>query len=679
MSENAYHTSIRLLREHHIAEALSYQRKWLGRLNDGNLNDTFESLVSDNNLLVNDFLSGREDSGRLEVRRQLEVRAYRLVDELYERMRILTNSRREFALLRQVKNDLMVLHPNPDKPEEVLYYFWLTRECSPVYEKRFAEFVSVAGKQLPVNGIILAEAAIAGVMLSILRCFSLKKFMLLFDVTRLTSSVKLRAKALVAVVMLMLKYESRWEAFPELTQMFSLLLDDEMTASLAGRVVWELVFTLHTDEANDLIDAIDKENFKPQSQIILLDDSEDQPEWLRKVSEQIFDSISTISELSEKGVDISFGHLRSARQEAFFTRHELNWFVSFDPENPFLHFSADSPTAKKILSQLEENNICDSDKYAVCIFFNKMKSLSQFTDEQWEMVAQQASEESDLTVSEREIRNAVRDLYRFFRLNPWSVPDDMYDILEDLPASGIFDLISADISLREKTADVYITTSRYAGALTFYQYLAAKEPTAQVYQRIGFAYEKLQQYDNALEAYSRADIIVLDDNWTQWRMSRCLQQLSRYAEALELIDRLIERNGEKRRYLLARAHCLEQTQRNPEAQNIYYQLILENVDDIDVMRRLSLNLMLADNIDAALDYALEVAEKEEAVKEDFLKAGWLLLFKRRMQESLEYFRRASVDSKELLGMFEADAARMPSQLINEDDVNMMREAIASEN
>lgn len=677
MAENAYNISLRLIAEEHLSEALHRQSKWLSKLADGNLSDRFEALLADDRRLVDDFLAGNPDPSRAEVVRSLKARAYLLVDEVYERMRILTNSRREFALLRQVRNNLLTLHTDESDPESILYYFWLTSDVSPVYQRRFEELVQHAD-------IVVAEAAAAGVMLSLFRRFSEERLLMLITLAQATDKQKLCAKVITAIMALCLKYEDRLDIFPVLKKALLFLFGDEDLRKMCLSALWQIAFTLRTDEANDIIqamqnsvfDAINTQNIKPESPLIIIDDSDDQPEWLRQLSDRIYNSMGAISEMSSSGVDLSFGHLRSARQVKFFTQHEINWFISFTTENKYLDFPADTQVGHKILSMLEQNNLCDSDKYAICVFYQQMQSFANVTDEQWEMIAENASDAASLPSAERNVQYAVRDLYRFFRLNPWNVPDDLREVTDGICRSRLLVLLQPDADYIERLADIYATTSRYQQAIDLYERLIEIEPSAVTYQRIGFAFERLQRFDDALQAYERADIIELDDNWTQWRMVHCLQHLSEHDKAIALLDRLIERNGTKHSYLLARAHSLEQTGKAVEAQQIYFELLFEKEDDLEVMRRLSLNLMLAGKFQQALSYASPVTDSDKSTKEDTLKVAWLLLALGNFTESLGYFRKAVADTGEQLRLFDADAARIPAGLIPAEYITFMREAIA---
>lgn len=124
---NAYQQSTQLLLSNRIIEGLACQRKWLTRLNDGRLNDELESIREDYRRLAEYFVNSVSDPQRSQLIGQLTLRSFDLIDEVYERMRVLTNKRQEFALIRSTNTQRFeqIRDVNGWNATNLFNYFWL--------------------------------------------------------------------------------------------------------------------------------------------------------------------------------------------------------------------------------------------------------------------------------------------------------------------------------------------------------------------------------------------------------------------------------------------------------------------------------------------------------------------------------------------------------------------------
>ena len=58
-------------------------------------------------------------------------------------------------------------------------------------------------------------------------------------------------------------------------------------------------------------------------------------------------------------------------------------------------------------------------------------------------------------------------------------------------------------------------------------------PLAALYQKIGYSYQQTSQFEKALDAYTKADLIQPDDLWTVKKMALCYRLSGNFAKALE--------------------------------------------------------------------------------------------------------------------------------------------------
>lgn len=689
---NAYYKAINALAKGQLTEAIRLQEPWLTKLHDGDLNDQRTSLLSDNQLMLNYFLSACDENA--DVRRSLLARTYVFLDEVYELMRLKTNSRHEFELLRNIDKQARTISDVSRDPYEVFDYFWLTRKPDRQQQQRLSDFLG--------NGdTLLALTAISGIMLNTLRSFSEERLQWLMEAYISTDNDTIRQRLIVAVCLLLLKYDKRLTCFPGLNGTFDSMLDVDGCRESMLLVIEQMILTLRIPEADDAVKTVQNKVFdmmrdrktvgdKLSKLIVIDEDEEDQPDWLQHFQDSITDTISRLAQLAEQGVDVNFAHFKPMREFRYFTTAEASWLIPFYSSNKRLNLDFSTRIGALLQSALEKRGLCDSDKYAMCVMYQQMQNIKEISEQQWKVVAEQIEDyaqaplETNLTA-----KHYLQDIYRYFQLNAWKVPNDFSAALEAVVDSNLLRKLSPTADWLIRQADVLVRTGRFASAIELYKWALGQlydSPDmfdglgAQLYQKIGYAYESKAMYKEALDAYTHADLFAVDQRWTLWHIAKCELQLENYDKALELIERLCKLFSPSRRYLLFRAAIYERLDNHDAANDVYYQMLAADSSDKEALRHLSRSLLLGGHAQKAIRFSQQLVSSPDHSQDDLLLHAWLLLFNADIKGAYSAFLNAEADPHKRLSLFDQDSERIPHdvlQLIPSNRLALFRDLLCS--
>lgn len=576
---NAYYDSCELLAKGEILQALNRQQNWMDKLQNQEINDSCKQILQTYDYLISYFLENQEDPSRWEVRNKLILQAYALIDDIYERMRIMTNSSKEFEYLRT----------NVYPSQSLFTTIWLQQNWS---EDDRAEF----NKILLSDDDIQKCLAISALTLNCLRRFSENRILALFDsIAYLQNQAKERA--FVGLVLILLKYNERIVYFSRITEALQMLLQQENVREHIAEILYQFVLTKKTFMAEKAIEEMQqkvmqnlpKSATEEQLKVVILDENEDNPKWLEKTQKNISKEMNELTNLNNEGVDVNYGHLKMSFYNPFFSNSVENWFTPYYQENPQLDYDFSSTVGRLLADILKVNEMCDADKYALCFFYKQVQSLSNnMNEEQWKMVGQQFNLQ-DYTVMISDNKYAIdyiRTLFRFFNLNNFRYNNEWDTLVNKIPMSYLFKKCEIPSALQMKIIDIFLQVERFSIAKNMLSELVKIQPTLENYQRLGFCYEKTNEPKEAIKFYSYAELLSENDKWTLLHLSYCYEADNQRIEALRTIDTLINMHGQKRAYLVWKSELLALMQRADEYKNLLYQIEILYPDFTPVKRLL---------------------------------------------------------------------------------------------
>lgn len=121
----------------------------------------------------------------------------------------------------------------------------------------------------------------------------------------------------------------------------------------------------------------------------------------------------------------------------------------------------------------------------------------------------------------------IHDLYRFFKLSQRR--NEFHNIFQEEIALHrnpvLKELLSAP-ELLVAVADFHFRKEHPAEALELYRILIdRKQANADIFQKTGFCLQKEKRYQEAVDAYLKADMLKPDHLWTLRHLATCYRQM----------------------------------------------------------------------------------------------------------------------------------------------------------
>lgn len=529
--------------------------------------DEWRNLEQTYNYMLKYTVEGIQDPERQKIYRKLIISVYELADIIFEAARLKTSSSVEYERKRGIHNlvkpdfknqiqqledfyiqkELISLVDEADiksdaKKEDaknhhqkmvaLFYHFWLQNELTDE-EKTFlqqffaSELIQDAYKSFIVSALIL----------SLLRNFDEGKFSVLFDIYNL-QNIEIRQRALVGILISVFKYDSRMPFYPALTGRLALLNEEPGFKQNLERVIIQLIRSRETEKIqNKIRDEIIPEMIKISPNLKnkinleglmgegLGDDRN--PEWqeIFKDSPGLMDKMEEFSELQMEGADVFMGSFAMLKMYPFFSEF-TNWFVPFFTENPQLSNIIENPddTFHWFIKALDSAPIlCNSDKYSFCFSIQNLPKenrdfmaqgmnaeMSQFNELQKDEELTDPGRKSGFVSNQY-----IHDLYRFYKLHPRK--NDFEDIFKwrfDFHNKiAIGTILNEDEKVLRNIAEYYFKKNYFEEAAEIFESLLAIEKNGELYQKLGFCFQKSGDYEKALDAYQKAELFGLNNMW----------------------------------------------------------------------------------------------------------------------------------------------------------------------
>lgn len=408
----------------------------------------------------------------------------------------------------------------------------------------------------------LRNLIVTALILSIQECYDSQRFSALIDIEQRTTDGRIRAHALVGIIILLAKYKKeaerdctmkakfdKWLENPDTEQHLHdaafVIVKTRGSARMAERVKNEILPGL-TDIGKDIL-----KNVKIDSPEISLEELQENPEWERIMQSSGFDKrIRRLNDMQKKGADMMVP-MYAQMASNFYFKDIDRWFRSFEIWEAARIGLTRNLT--EILAQMPQTPMmCDTDKYILLLNLSHMPSQARdmltasFRAGEEEIKAEydELSLHTPEPDFEMELTNYTKVLFRFFtyfRLhkeftNPFAEALDF----TSLPYIG---MLFGDEDLLQTIGESYFHQGYYSDAARIYFALCESEelPSPVMLQKLGYCYEKDENYDNALETYLRAD--SLGDGKDRWLLTRIKEMAVQCHDNLlyaDTLDRLLQ-------------------------------------------------------------------------------------------------------------------------------------------
>lgn len=719
-----YNQIINLLKDKRLKEALVQLDAFLYSISDWTLRNRMEQIQTSYQYMLQYMKLGMKDPERQKLYRQLLADTWEIADQtrlalldeisthyyhelrrnpnklpqaynLSSQQRILEGFADELAV-SQLANyqGLDAILKRHEETHQVMFLTTWSNSSWTLEEAAQAEDM-LQSETLQVNDLCLFVSAVT---LSLMNCFDERKVNWLLNGIRHTNP-QVNQRALVGLVIILHLYPHRVALYPELEARISLFKEDEAFCKQLNRVYIQLLRSQETEK----IDKKMREEIIPEmmKNVNIMrnmkfgfeetDENDRNPDWEQAFEQSgLGDKIRQMNDLQLEGADVYMSTFAQLKGYPFF-REPHNWFYPFDPmHSSIVHLVGMNPGNKSsILSViLQSGFFCNSDKYSFCftmaqlpqsqreMMLNQMtpQDQSDFMEEKNSASLKQYAERPDVISNQY-----IHDLYRFFKLSQRRY--EFRNIFQEeiaLHRNPVLKELLTAPELLTAVADFHFRKEHPAEALELYRILIdRKQANADIFQKTGFCLQKEKRYQEAIDAYLKADMLKPDYLWTLRHLATCHRQMKNLDAALEYYHRVEAIQPENHNVLFYTGSCLAEQGRYEEALQYFFKLdFLEN-DCIKAWRGIGWCSFVSGKHEQAMKYY----DKILAIKPlttDYLNAGHVAWALGNIEKAAGLYGKAMTESGSkdaFLEIFDRDRKSLIKQGIAEDEIPLMLDMI----
>lgn len=685
-----YKRTINKLDERHLGEALELLQELANVLGDWKLLDEVADVNSAYGLLLYYMEQGNNDPAREQQHTNFIAACYNIAEKAAQTERALVTGtsarmRSISEILKDMENlELKNITSEPCEEDANKHVELYTELFNASYDSFLWNDEAAAQAQEVIDSALIAEndkiLMTSGLFINCLQAFDARKIIFFADNYSTATSSMLRIRMLVAVAFTLYTYRKRLFAYPAITSKLKDLCNNPRFTTDMQNLQKLIIESLSTHEVDrkmreEIIPAMLKShNFNPEKFGIdsLEEISESNPEW--KNFEQ---QVGKLAELEAAGADIYYSTFSTLKRYPFFN-NAANWLYPFEENHPGIPKQIRKTGLKGIANALLKSDVlCDSDKYSFCML------TTQMTDVQVNMIISQLPEMGgyDTAIaqtSESTCRNYLRNLFRFFYLysgkskpaNPFETDMSLLDCNELAEAFK-------DKTEINKISAYAIKKGKYDMAISFLLLSETKGfADSEVYQELGFCYQKKKSYFDAIAAYEKANALSGDSKWTLQHLAQTNRIVGNYKDALNYYRLLETAKGEDAKIAFRCGECLVHLESYDDAMHEFFKAEYLNPDMTAATRAIAWCSILTDDIKQARKYYDKLLLKEEQ-GEDLLNAGHAAWIDGDTKAAVELYSRAYAELKreEFLKRMQSDKEILKTHGISNYDITFMSDIV----
>lgn len=685
-----YKRTINKLDERHLGEALELLQELANVLGDWKLLDEVADVNSAYGLLLYYMEQGNNDPAREQQHTNFIATCYNIAEKAAQTERALVTGtsarmRSISEILKDMENlELKNITSEPCEEDANKHVELYTELFNASYDSFLWNDEAAAQAQEVIDSALIAEndkiLMTSGLFINCLQAFDARKIIFFADNYSTATSSMLRIRMLVAVAFTLYTYRNRLFAYPAITSKLKDLCNNPRFTTDMQNLQKLIIESLSTHEVDrkmreEIIPAMLKShNFNPEKFGIdsLEEISESNPEW--KNFEQ---QVGKLAELEAAGADIYYSTFSTLKRYPFFN-NAANWLYPFEENHPGIPKQIRKTGLKGIANALLKSDVlCDSDKYSFCML------TTQMTDGQVNMIISQLPEMGgyDTAIaqtSESTCRNYLRNLFRFFYLysgkskpaNPFETDMSLLDCNELAEAFK-------DKTEINKISAYAIKKGKYDMAISFLLLSETKGfADSEIYQELGFCYQKKKSYFDAIAAYEKANALSGDSKWTLQHLAQTNRIVGNYKDALNYYRLLETAKGEDAKIAFRCGECLVHLESYDDAMHEFFKAEYLNPDMTAATRAIAWCSILTDDIKQARKYYDKLLLKEEQ-GEDLLNAGHAAWIDGDTKAAVELYSRAYAELKreEFLKRMQSDKEILKTHGISNYDITFMSDIV----
>ncbi len=557
-----------------------------------------------------------------------------------------------------------------------------------------AAYKLIHSEMIAINDLALFVSAVT---LGALHVFDIRKYLLLMEAYRHPYPLVYQ-RALIGIILLSLDNSERLECESDVLAYFDLYNSNEEFRKNMTYVQIQLLRTRETKKVDKKIREDIMPNFMKETNFMrnmgleeLGDDltSNDlNPDWGEFYNSKLQDKLKEIGDMQSEGIDVYMSSFSQLKGFPFF-REITNWFYPFDPNHPSLKLEKldDKKFETFIQGILYSNTFCESDKYSISFLVSQLQKTQQ--KHYIETISEQFRQEvesghlipdPDYIKADTISRQYIYDLYRFFKLYPRRHEfDDMFDHSLNLLYCPILKNSINELEQQIPITEYLFTKGYYPEAVVQLEQLIQKgENDAEVYQKLGFCYQKNKNYQKAIDAYIQADVRRPDNVWTNRHLAQCYRALQNLEEAVVYYKKVEEVQPENLNLLLSIGQCFAELKQYEEAFSRFFKVEYLDPKSLKAQRAIAWCSFVTDKMEQAEKYYDKLLQQDTPLPIDFLNAGHVAWSMKNIHKAASLYTQgcnAQKNAEEFIEMILKDEEELLLHGISKDDLPLMLDLI----
>ena len=515
-----------------------------------------------------------------------------------------------------------------------------------------------ANEQLPSH---LKSLVLSALMLGLSKFFDAPKLILLLDSYCKLNDTELKLRAIINAVIIIYLYRNRINAYKDvLTALKSLEIQSDFEGDM------QLIFTrlIHSRNTDNISRKL-KDDIMPELQklspdlfnkikgktpgTIDISDIEENPHWQEWLDKSgITRKLEEYNELQLQGGDVFISTFAKLKSYPFFNTLS-NWFLPYHDKCTAVT-SAFGGKKHPLTGLFKVMPIlCDSDKYSMLLSIaaapeSQRNMMFQQFEAQREQLQELQNEEVQSVMKMRDniVNRYIQDLYRFFKL--YSRRREFKSIfdsdinLTDVECLKPYITHTPTLSV---IAEFYFKNGFYDDAIKFYRLMVSNhDADPHVYQKIGYSFQSLGKWREALRNYSRYELVDNSDVWNTKQMAQCYRSLHDHAKAIEYYSKALDISPQSVNLCLSLGHCFLDKGDYDKALQQYYKADFMPKAKHRAWRPIAWCSLLTGKHEQAVNYYKKIISEDTATSQDYINYGHVLQVMGNIAEAIVQYRES---------------------------------------
>jgi tetratricopeptide (TPR) repeat protein len=723
--QEKYTKCCQLVTNNRLHEAFAVLHEMLAFSPNGELNDELEDDKTTYTNILRYSFGEVEDPEKTTVYLRLLRSVIELADNIREhvivskQLRQYTSQKKEYTnqlsylsdetsdlidSLKQLANDELVQHDNnkaflyKTDLKRLFTILWLTDKYREAGKESISDLIRSNDLHWWDKSLM-----VSAITLSLQRYFEEAKLSLLIEAYKKAED-QVWQRALVGVLITLYQYKDRIHLYPKLKSELEELHEGFSIEKHVETAIIQFIKARDTEKiAQKFQNEILPEMSKIQKRIYDKMDIKDiipdalqedkNPDWenVFQDSPGLMDKLEEMSMLQMEGSDVFMSTFAMLKQFPFFNEIE-NWFRPFHKEDPeidtLLGHDDEASDITALTESIEKSSImCNSDKYSFCL---NLKHVPQRERKMMvEMFSMEAKAMEEIADDDKLLRKPnfervvfsqyIQDLYRFNKL--YFFRDQFYDVFgteADFHSASFFNWLIKDVATIRNIGEFYFEKGYYEDAIEVFKQIDTLPENIELWQKIAFSYQKLGDFDNALQYYLRSDLTDIKKPWNTKKIALCYNRLGNYQKAIEYYQEAEKMEPENIQIQANLAHNYFDMKDYENALKIYFKVEYLAPDNLKILRPIAWCSFMLNKPGNAKKYYEKIADADRT-KYDLLNLGHAEWCMGNKQKAIDYYKlsvtKANMDLAWFADELNADSEMLINYGIDPVNIPLMRDYI----